>query len=59
MIQITSIKAVTKVTAFVIAVVGDPTQFVVAAVGHAGSRFLRIWQHEAPGMARRGELHYR
>jgi hypothetical protein len=59
MIQTTNIKAVAKVNAFVIAVVGEPTQFVLVTVGRAGSRFLRIWQHEAPGMAHRDELHYR
>jgi hypothetical protein len=43
MVQITNIKAAAKVNAFVLVVVGDPTQFVLATVGHAGSRFLRIW----------------
>ena len=37
MIQTINIKADAKVNAFVIAVVGDPTQFVLATVGRAGS----------------------
>jgi len=36
MIQTSNIKAVTNVNAFVIAVVSDPKQFVLATVGRAG-----------------------
>ncbi|MDD5335576.1 MAG: hypothetical protein PHS32_17730 [Rhodoferax sp.] len=58
MIQTFNNKAVANGKTFVIAIVRDPTHFVLAKVGRAGSRFLRIWQYEAPGMARLGELHW-